>query len=48
MPYTLIEGATWAEESARAQVAPQDPLRQVLTFISGEPPSNNPTPYRLS
>ena len=31
--YSLIEGATWAEESARDRVAPQNPMRQVPTLV---------------
>ena len=33
IPYTLIEGATWAEESARARVGLRNPLRQVPTLV---------------
>jgi GST-like protein len=33
IPYALIEGATWAEESAREQVAQQNPMRQVPTLV---------------
>jgi GST-like protein len=33
VPYTLIEGATWAEESARRRVAPVNPMRQVPTLV---------------
>jgi GST-like protein len=38
IPYTLIEGATWAEPSARERVAPKNPMRQVptLVFADGE------------
>ena len=38
LPYRLIEGATWAQESARERVAPVNPMRQVptLTFPDGE------------
>ena len=33
IPYTLVEGATWVEESARERVAPLNPLRQVPTLV---------------
>jgi GST-like protein len=33
IPYTLVEGATWEEESARQRVAPLNPLRQVPTLV---------------
>ena len=33
VPYTLIEGATWAHESARERVAPVNAMRQVPTLI---------------
>ena len=33
LPYTLIEGATWAHESARERVAPVNAMRQVPTLI---------------
>jgi GST-like protein len=33
IPYSLIEGATWAEESAREKVAQQNPMRQVPTLV---------------
>ena len=33
LPYKLIEGATWAEESARERVAPINAMRQVPTLI---------------
>lgn len=33
IPYTLIEGATWEEASARDRVAPQNPMRQVPTLV---------------
>jgi len=38
IPYTLIEGATWAEPSARERVAPQNAMRQIptLVFADGE------------
>ena len=38
IPYTLIEGATWAEEAARDRVAPVNPMRQIPTLVlpSGE------------
>jgi GST-like protein len=38
VPYTLIEGATWAEASARERVAPKNPMRQIptLVFADGE------------
>ena len=29
LPYTLIEGATWAHESARERIAPVNAMRQV-------------------
>lgn len=33
VPYTLIEGATWAEEKARDRVAPVNPMRQIPTLV---------------
>ena len=33
LPYTLVEGATWAEASARERVAPVNAMRQVPTLI---------------
>jgi GST-like protein len=33
MPYTLIEGATWAEASARERVAPVNAMRQIPTLV---------------
>jgi GST-like protein len=36
IPYSLIEGATWVEESARARVALHNPLRQVPTLVLGD------------
>jgi GST-like protein len=33
IPYSLVEGATWATESARERVAPQNPMRQVPTLV---------------
>ncbi len=33
IPYSLVEGATWAEESARDRVAPRNPMRQVPTLV---------------
>jgi GST-like protein len=33
IPFTLIEGATWASEAARERVAGQNALRQVPTLI---------------
>jgi len=33
LPYKLIEGATWAQESARERVAPVNAMRQVPTLI---------------
>lgn len=33
IPYTLIEGATWAEEAARERVALANPMRQVPTLV---------------
>jgi GST-like protein len=33
IPYSLIEGATWTEASARDRVAPQNPMRQVPTLV---------------
>lgn len=31
--YTLVEGATWAEEEARDRVAPVNPMRQIPTLV---------------
>jgi GST-like protein len=38
LPFTVIEGATWAEDAAREQVAPVNPMRQIPTLVwpSGE------------
>jgi GST-like protein len=38
LPYSLIEGATWAEEEARERIAPLNPMRQIPTLVleSGE------------
>ena len=33
IPYTLVEVATWVEESARQRVAPVNPLGQVPTLV---------------
>jgi GST-like protein len=33
IPYSLIEGATWAEASARERVAPRNAMRQVPTLV---------------
>lgn len=33
VPYTLIEGATWVEESARDRVAQRNAMRQVPTLV---------------
>ncbi|KQV96435.1 glutathione S-transferase family protein [Pelomonas sp. Root1237] len=33
LSYTLIEGATWAESSARERVAPTNPMRQIPTLL---------------
>jgi len=33
LPYTLIEGATWAEEAARDRVATSNPMRQIPTLV---------------
>jgi len=33
IPYTLVEGATWAEAAARERVAPNNPMRQVPTLL---------------
>jgi GST-like protein len=33
VPYTLIEGATWAEQQARERVAPVNPMRQIPTLM---------------
>ena len=33
LPYTLIEGTTWAHESARERIAPVNAMRQVPTLI---------------
>ena len=33
IPYTLIEGATWAEVQARERVAPVNALRQIPTLV---------------
>ena len=38
IPFSLIDGATWADEDARMRVAPTNPMRQIPTLIypSGE------------
>ncbi len=33
LPYQLIEGATWAEASARERVAPANAMRQIPTLV---------------
>jgi GST-like protein len=33
VPYALVEGATWAEETARDRVAPVNPMRQIPTLV---------------
>lgn len=33
LPYTLIEGATWAEAAARDRVAPANAMRQIPTLV---------------
>ena len=33
-PYTLIEGATWAEADARERVAGANPMRQIPTLVA--------------
>ncbi len=33
VPYTLVDGATWAEETARARIAPVNPMRQIPTLV---------------
>lgn len=33
IPHAVIEGATWAEETARDRVAPVNPMRQVPTLV---------------
>ena len=33
LPYTLVEGATWAEAAARERVAPTNPMRQIPTLV---------------
>ena len=33
LPYTLVEGATWAEASSRDRVAPVNAMRQVPTLV---------------
>jgi len=33
IPYSLVDGATWAEESARDRVAHHNPLRQMPTLV---------------
>ena len=33
LPYSLFEGATWTEESARQRVAPHNTMRQVPTLV---------------
>jgi len=33
VPYSLVEGATWAQEEARERVAPANPMRQIPTLV---------------
>lgn len=33
VPYALVEGATWMQESARERVALQNPMRQIPTLV---------------
>lgn len=33
IPYTLVEGATWADNEARERVAPVNPMRQIPTLV---------------
>jgi GST-like protein len=33
VPYSLVEGATWADEEARDRVAPVNPMRQIPTLV---------------
>lgn len=33
VPFTLIEGATWADVAAREQVAPRNPMCQIPTLV---------------
>jgi GST-like protein len=33
IPYALVDGTTWVDESARQRVAPYNPLRQVPTLV---------------
>lgn len=33
IPYTLVEGATWEQESARERVAARNPMRQIPTLV---------------
>ena len=33
LPYTLVEGATWADEVARDRVATSNPMRQIPTLV---------------
>lgn len=33
LPYTLVEGATWAEAAARDRVAASNPMRQIPTLV---------------
>ncbi len=33
IPYTLVEGATWADNEARDRVAPVNPMRQIPTLV---------------
>jgi GST-like protein len=33
IPYGLVEGATWADASARDRVAPTNPMRQIPTLV---------------
>jgi len=33
IPFTVIEGATWADEQARLRVGPLNPMRQIPTLV---------------
>jgi GST-like protein len=33
VPYSLVEGATWADDEARDRVAPVNPMRQIPTLV---------------
>jgi GST-like protein len=33
IPFTVVEGATWADEKARGRVEPVNPLRQIPTVV---------------